>query len=258
MIDDGSDFFGENRRINLDEENISTSGIAYGEKAEKSSIAKVLVAVGIGAALAGILVLLFTARKKPDPANTADIPTLSATGAPIKIAPYPERPLDAADGATVYNPAVPFSEAVPPESRTIVKPEPLPPPPPKIKKAASVKPAKPAVKPAAKPAPKADPRLVEIPTPIKGEVEVERKAGSGVWNVQLSSGSSEAAANAEWNSLVKKYPAILGGLPHTVTKADVGGQAYWRLRVPGLKTSTEADEICTKLKAYSVSCFVTK
>jgi hypothetical protein len=260
MANDSSDFFGENKRINLDEENISTSGIAYGEDAEKSPTRNILIAVFVGAILAGVLVLLFTSRKKPDPANTADIPTLVSSGAPIKIMP-PARPGELPAGASIYNPQIPFMDEAGSDARTVVRPEPLPPPPPaKVKKPAKAAPvaAKPAAKPAVKPAPKQDSRLVEIPTNIAGEVEVSRKDGAGMWNAQLSSSSSEAAASAEWAALLKKYPAILSGRSHTVTKAEVGGKTYFRLRVSGLATSTEADEICSRLKAYSVSCFVTK
>jgi hypothetical protein len=76
--------------------------------------------------------------------------------------------------------------------------------------------------------------------------------------VQLASSSSESAAAAEWQSLSRKYPQILGGRAHNIQSAAVDGRTFYRLRVSGFQSSADASELCAKLKAYNVACFVTK
>lgn len=275
MSDNPNDFFTETTPEPYADENSSASGIAYGdgEKASAASTRTIMAAIGIGALFAGLLMLVLSPGRRPEPTNTADIPTLSSNRE-IKFAPEDAGTESALDSASIYGRPVDFDE----EAKKLlnkpeVRPEPLPPLPVKVaKKAEARKPAAPVqVKKPAPPA-KTGPefQIVEEKTPVNSELAMVDKAvfgnsaqnagagAGGPWHVQLASSSSEAAAKAEWQNLSKKYPQILGSRAHTVEAAAVGGRTFYRLRISGLANSAEASELCAKLKAYGVACFVTK
>ncbi|MDR1476628.1 MAG: SPOR domain-containing protein [Rickettsiales bacterium] len=272
MSDNPNDFFTQAKPESFEEESSSASGIAYGDgdeaKAASTSTRMVIIAVAVGAVFAGLLMILLMSGRKPEPTNAADIPMLSASGEPIKFAPDSEGGESAIESASIYGSPVDFDEdAKRLLGKTESRPEPLPPLPVKVvRKPAVKKPASPvaAKKPAAKPGPEY--QIVEQSTSIKSEAEMVDRAvfgtpassAGGAWHVQLASSSAESAARAEWQSLSKKYPQLLGNRTHTIQTAAVGGRTYYRLRVSGLATSADASELCAKLKAYGVACFVTK
>lgn len=275
-----NDFFGEIKKDEFEEENISGSGINYGETENKSSVKNILITVGVAAAFAGLVVLLMSPDKKQNQNNLAEIPTISPSE-PIKIIPEDAKLNEVFESASVYNP-VNFDDEAKNliTANKIVKPAPAPTtevaPAPVVKKVPVVKaPAvkTPAVKPVtAKPAPvvkkvNVDESVINSkPTNIKGETELSaiKTAGGtvrsviGTWNVQITSTSSENAANKEWTSLVSKYPYLLKGLNHNISKTELNGKVYYRLRITNLETMKQANEICNKLKENKVSCFVTK
>lgn len=80
-------------------------------------------------------------------------------------------------------------------------------------------------------------------------------AASGGALVQLGAFPSEAAANAAWSAIAKRfgYVATLG---KSVQSAQVGGRAVYRLRVNAGSANAAAD-ICGRLKVAGESCFVT-
>jgi hypothetical protein len=272
MSDNPNDFFTQAKPESFEEESSSAGGIAYGDgdeaKAASTSTRTVIIAVGIGAVFAGLLMILLMSGRKPEPTNAADIPTLSASGAPIKFAPDSEGGESAIESASIYGSPIDFDEdARKLLGKTEIKPEPLPPLPVKVVKKPAVKKPAPVVeakKPAAKPGPEY--QIVEQSTSIRSEAEMVDKAvfdapassAAGTWHVQLASSSTEAAAKSEWQSLSKKYPQLLGNRAHTIQTASVGGRTYYRLRVSGFSASEDARTLCAKLKAYNVACFVTK
>ncbi|MGI4732727.1 MAG: SPOR domain-containing protein [Janthinobacterium lividum] len=80
-------------------------------------------------------------------------------------------------------------------------------------------------------------------------------AGSGGSLVQLGAFPTEAAANAAWSALARRfgYVATLG---KSVAEADVGGKHVFRLRVNAGSANAAAD-ICGRLKVAGEACFVT-
>jgi SPOR domain len=80
-------------------------------------------------------------------------------------------------------------------------------------------------------------------------------AGSGGALVQLGAFPSEAAANAAWSAVAKRfgYVATLG---KEVQPAEVSGRKVFRLRV-NAGSATAASDICGRLKVAGESCFVT-
>ncbi len=276
-----NDFFGEIKKDEFEEENISGSGINYGETENKSSVKNILITVGVAAAFAGLVVLLMSPDRKQNQNNLAEIPTISPSE-PIKIIPEDAKLNEVFESASVYNP-INFDDEAKNliTANKIVKPtiEPTPQPvapAPAVKKTPVVK--APVVKAPAnkKTSPKPAPVIKKVnvdesvinskPTNIKGETELSsvKTAGGtvrsviGTWNVQITSTSSENAANKEWTSLVSKYPDLLKGLTHNVSKTELNGKVYYRLRITNLETMNQANDICNKLKENKVSCFVTK
>ena len=237
MIDRENEFFGDMKSDNIEETNTSSTGINYGERNDKAGIKNIIIAVSAGAVFAAILVLLLSPKTdKRETNNFAEIPTLSQPTGPIKIEPtnqIPDTP-DVFETATIYNmqstePAVqpqPIIKSVEPApvptkavnklpAKKVAKAEPK-----KTTPAPAVKKTAPVVKKETKPAPAPEKKLIETKTNIPGEVEVstlkvqefEVIKNVGVWNVQLVSTSSEAAAHNEWETLLNKYPSIRMGL----------------------------------------------
>jgi hypothetical protein len=78
--------------------------------------------------------------------------------------------------------------------------------------------------------------------------------GPGAAVVQLAALKSQAAATTEWDRLVKKYPALLGGREPNIVSAAHDGKSFWRLRVGGFADKKGAGEFCNKLKAVGAQC----
>lgn len=273
MIDRENEFFGEIKNENFDEENTSSSGINYGEKADKSGLKNIVIAISAGAVVAAILAVFLTSKKKSsDINNLAEIPTISQPSEPFKITPDMNQPNEVFENASIYENPNAFDlqtkEFI--SQNQIAKPSQPAPLPKKAVKKPSVKkaPAKPVAKTerVEKKAPVItsykEEKFVETKTGIPGEVELSLTPSpltkTGIWNIQLVSTSTESAAKTEWDNLSKKYPSILGNKSHTINKTEVNGKTYYRLRVSNIATSEQATDICNQLKAYKVSCFVVK
>ncbi|MBR1545061.1 MAG: SPOR domain-containing protein [Alphaproteobacteria bacterium] len=286
MMDiNNNDFFGEIKKDEFEDEAVSSSGINYGETVNnKSSLKNILITMGVAAVAAGVVVLLMSPGKKTNQNNLAEIPTISPSE-PIKIIPEDAKLNEVFESASVYNPTnfddeaknlitankivkpapVPVVEPTVRRVQPVVAKRPLPPKP--IAKVAHVSaPSQVAPAPVVKRVNVDESVINSKPTNIKGETElssVKTSGGTvrsvvGTWNVQIVSTSSESAANKEWTSLVSKYPDLLKGLNHNISKTELNGKIYYRLRITNLETMARANEICNKLKENKVSCFVTK
>lgn len=86
---------------------------------------------------------------------------------------------------------------------------------------------KPVAPPAAKPPVIAKRAVTTAMPPSGGKLVAPALPGT---LIQLGAYNSEATANAAWNALARKTPA-LGTLPKSVVAASVGGKTYYRLRV---------------------------
>ncbi|MBV9061349.1 MAG: SPOR domain-containing protein [Alphaproteobacteria bacterium] len=75
---------------------------------------------------------------------------------------------------------------------------------------------------------------------------------------QIGSYTSEAEANASWQTYKAGHPSVAGYAPD-VQKADLGSRGTWyRLRVGPFATMQDAAAACAKLKAQGSSCLPTK
>lgn len=79
-------------------------------------------------------------------------------------------------------------------------------------------------------------------------------SGSGVTQVQLAALDSEHAAQAEWERLRHKWPGLLADHEPVVTRAEIGGRTYYRLRTGGFATMAQATDFCAALRAKGAAC----
>jgi Flp pilus assembly protein TadD len=80
------------------------------------------------------------------------------------------------------------------------------------------------------------------------------EAGQGAF-VQLGSLLSETDAMSEWHRLSMRLPDALTDLNPAVTRVDVSGRVWWRLRAFGLGSVTEAKALCGFLREEGLRCF---
>jgi Tfp pilus assembly protein PilF len=73
--------------------------------------------------------------------------------------------------------------------------------------------------------------------------------------VQLGSLLSESDAMFEWRRLNRRLSEALADRNPTVTKVEVSGRSWWRLRAFGFANVTEAKELCGYLREEGWSCF---
>ncbi len=72
--------------------------------------------------------------------------------------------------------------------------------------------------------------------------------------IQLGAFGSDAAAKQAHAQMVRRYPQ-LAGLPRLISKTEVGGTTYFRLR---LTAGAEAPQICAQLRAGGATCMMIK
>ena len=80
-------------------------------------------------------------------------------------------------------------------------------------------------------------------------------AASGGSLVQLGAYPTEAAANAAWSAIAKRF-GYVAALGKQVQAAEVNGRKVYRLRI-NAGSATSATDICGRLKVAGESCFVT-
>jgi hypothetical protein len=74
--------------------------------------------------------------------------------------------------------------------------------------------------------------------------------------VQLAALPTEAAARSEWERLAHRMPSLLDHRAPVVTKAEVNGQTWWRLRTGGFASAADARDFCAEVKAKGGGCAV--
>lgn len=78
------------------------------------------------------------------------------------------------------------------------------------------------------------------------------------WSVQLSSARDEKLAWGTWERLKARHKT-LNDMKPVVVRADLGKKGvYYRLRLGGFDSQSDAQSTCGKLKSRGVSCFVSK
>jgi SPOR domain len=74
--------------------------------------------------------------------------------------------------------------------------------------------------------------------------------------VQLAATGSEAGAQAVWNALKLKMPALFGRRDADIIPAVVSGRTVWRLRIGGFADLQAARDFCASVQAQGAACTV--
>ncbi len=111
----------------------------------------------------------------------------------------------------------------------------------------------PQIPPAKKSAPVAD----DLVTAALDPAAPAQETVSG-WHIQIASAVSEDAAWSSWKKMQKKF-AVLSSDKASVVKADLGSKGiYYRVKLTGYASQSDAASRCSKLKGKGVACFISK
>lgn len=77
--------------------------------------------------------------------------------------------------------------------------------------------------------------------------------------IQLGAYRSNVEAERQWRKIRAANKDLLGGKPHQVIRADLGGRGvFYRLRVAGFDSQESAQAMCRSLSARKQACFVVR
>jgi cell division protein FtsN len=103
-----------------------------------------------------------------------------------------------------------------------------------------------------------EPVVAVAPAPEPATVAPPPTAVSG-FLVQISSQTSQDAAQTTFANLQQRYPAILGSLQADIQRADLGPKGiYFRVRVGPWEERADAVDVCEALQTAGGDCFVTQ
>lgn len=71
--------------------------------------------------------------------------------------------------------------------------------------------------------------------------------------VQLGAFDSDSIAASEWNRLMNKH-VVFGGKQQVIQQHQSNGRTFWRLRVAGFDSLSEARQFCAALKSAGTDC----
>jgi len=77
---------------------------------------------------------------------------------------------------------------------------------------------------------------------------------AGTRMVQLGAFASPEIAAKEWDKLLGRFDAYLGGKTRVIQKASSGGRTFYRLRAMGFADVSDARRLCSALKAENADC----
>ena len=78
----------------------------------------------------------------------------------------------------------------------------------------------------------------------------------GAVKVQLAALDSRDAAERAWEHLTHRMPGLFAGRRPLFVEARVNGHTYWRVRVAGFSSTSEADRFCRDVRAHGGACAV--
>ncbi|MGH7155393.1 MAG: SPOR domain-containing protein [Acetobacteraceae bacterium] len=109
----------------------------------------------------------------------------------------------------------------------------------------------------------ANPRASSSPAPAAAAKPAAKAANAhapaaagGPILVQLAALPTEQAAKDEWALLQHRMPDLLHGRRPAISRADVDGHTWWRLRTGGFGATADASGFCGKVKAKGGACDV--
>jgi tetratricopeptide (TPR) repeat protein len=99
-------------------------------------------------------------------------------------------------------------------------------------------------------------------TSESAETPVEEAGDDGPkitgWSVQIASATTEDAAWATWKKMKARNKALANKEP-VVVRADLGTKGvFYRVRLVGFDSQSDASTACSRLKSRGVKCFISK
>lgn len=194
---------------------------------------------------------------------TVNTPTGALPGAggqDVSLAPPPEKPDPAALAAQATQEQPPAPQA---------RPAPAPAP------SASAAPAAPAAAAPSAPAvaipsvpetaaPAGQKQTMNVPPPSNEQARTRNLAQEytpspgtgGSVKVQLAALGSKEDAERAWEHLTHRMPGLFAGRHPIFVEATVNGRTYWRVRMAGFRTRSEADKFCEDVHAHGGACAI--
>ncbi|RNF35531.1 SPOR domain-containing protein [Paracoccus methylarcula] len=80
------------------------------------------------------------------------------------------------------------------------------------------------------------------------------KVASGGPVVQIGAFDSDAIAKSEWNRLSGKFGSLFSGKGQVIQQHQSNGRTFWRLRVAGFDSGSDAQSFCAAMKAGGTDC----
>lgn len=105
---------------------------------------------------------------------------------------------------------------------------------------------------------------VTVPPPSKEQAKTRNLAQEytpppstgGSVKVQLAALDSKEAAQRAWDHLVRRMPGLFAGRHPIFVQATVNGRTYWRVRMGGFRSRSEADKFCQDVRAHGGACAI--
>jgi Flp pilus assembly protein TadD len=108
--------------------------------------------------------------------------------------------------------------------------------------------------PVAVPAPVPAPMPAAVSAPVPASAPAIAAAPTGHAAVQIAALNSENAAQAEWRKVSAKAPSLFADKAPDISRVEVGGQTYYRLRVGGFTSHADAAQFCSQATAAGAPC----
>jgi cell division septation protein DedD len=233
------------------EERAQYSGMP--EPARRRTLAATALAIGLMAIFAGALWLAYQARSHH--AGPGAVPLIRADRTPAKVKPTSPDGMHISDqNMLIYNESEPKVERLlPPPEQPL--PRPAPPPAP-----VAAPPASAAQSGAQTPTTPAAPAPTSVPAvPAKSTAAAAAPPAGKEIRVQLGALRSADLAEREWQRLKHANGDILGKLPASPVRADLGEKGiFYRIEVGPLASPEAAAQLCGELKKRDVGCMLVR
>lgn len=140
----------------------------------------------------------------------------------------------------------------PPSAAASALPLPLPPPPsPPGPSPASSPPPQPELQ-----LPVPNPVVIMPPRPAKPPPPPVATGSAEGFTVQLAALGSREQAEQAWRRLRARAPGLLASHTPAIVPGQVKGHTWYRLRLEGFQTRAAAVDLCERLKARHISCYI--
>jgi tetratricopeptide (TPR) repeat protein len=189
-------------------------------------------------------------------ADTMQTATVTPASPTLPTATAPSAHLIGGESAAEVTSTKLFTDRVPQVERVATVPAPQPAAAPAEEKILAIEevPEQPAAEEPAQTAALAEAPASAVPAEEPAE-EGPRITG---WSVQLASATSEDAAWSTWNKMKARNKALADKEP-VVVRADLGSKGiFYRVRLVGFETQSDANDVCSRLKKRGVKCFISK